>query len=313
MSDIDMLNALKREQYNRTDPDATLMSKPAHNLMAYNAQIAVDGKHKFIVATDVTSEGSDKKELHHMAKEVQQVVENETVTITADKGYWSTVEIKQCIDDKIDVIVPPTSTGQEQRNRGKFGKEMFVYDKEQDAYICPNNERIPRSHSNHTSYARTMHIYRTSSKTCKACPLQTQCLGEKTKHKQIQRWEHQQVIDDYHAKMKSETSKAIIKRRASIVEHPFGTIKRTLGWDHYLVRGREKVSGENALIMFAYNFKRLLNLIGVPLFKKLVKAVKTGDIEAIKAEIAEHIAAFSAYLIRFLLHFSVGEKRACFR
>lgn len=304
---------MNKAQYNRTDPDATLMSKPAHNLMAYNAQIAVDRKHRFIVATDITSEGSDKKELHHMAMEVQQAVDNETVTITADKGYWSTVEIKKCIDDNINVIVPPTLTGQEQKNKGKFGKEMFVYDKEQDTYICPNNERIPRSHSNHTSYARTMHIYRTSSKVCKACPLQTQCLGEKTKHKQIQRWEHQQVIDDYHAKMKSEAAKAVMKTRASIVEHPFGTVKRTLGWDHYLVRGKEKVSGENALIMFAYNFKRLLNLIGVPLFKKLVKAIKTGDIEAIKQEIAEHIAAFSEFLAHFLLWFGFRRKRVGFR
>ena len=42
----------KGKQYNRTDPDATLMSKPA-----YNSLIAVNGKYKFIVATDVTSEG----------------------------------------------------------------------------------------------------------------------------------------------------------------------------------------------------------------------------------------------------------------
>ena len=307
-----MLNALNKEQYNRTDPDATLMSKPAHNLMAYNSQIAVDGKYKFIVATDVTSEGSDKKELHRMAEKVQQAVDNDAVTITADKGYYSTVEIKQCIDDRIDVVVPPTLTGQEQKNRGKFGKEMFVYDQEQDAYICPNNEVIPKSHSNHTSYARMMHIYRSSSKVCKACPLQAECLGEKTKHKQIQRWEHQQLIDDYHAAMQTDKAKAVMKKRASIVEHPFGTIKRTLGWDHYLVRGKEKVSGENALIMFAYNFKRLLNLIGIPLFKKLVKALKTGDIEAIKQEIAEYIAAFSAYMTHFLLCFGFREKRGCF-
>jgi hypothetical protein len=307
-----LLSAMNKEQYNRTDPDATLMRKPAHNLMAYNVQIAVDKKHKFIVATDITSEGSDKKELHHMAKEVQQAVDNESVTITADKGYYSTVEIKQCIDDKIDVVVPPTLTGQEQKSKGKFGKERFIYDREQDTYVCPNNELIPKSHSNHTSYARTMHIYRTSSKVCKACPLQTQCLGEKTKHKQIQRWEHQQIIDDYDAKMKSEAAKAVMKKRASIVEHPFGTIKRTLGWDHYLVRGKEKVSGENALIMFAYNFKRLLNLIGVPLFKKLVKAIKTGDIKAIRREIAEYIAAFAAFLAHFLLWFGFRRKRLGF-
>jgi hypothetical protein len=69
--------------------------------------------------------------------------------------------------------------------------------------------------------------------------------------------------------MATPEAKAIVKKRGSIVEHPFGTIKRTLGWDHFLVRTKKKVLGENALIMFTYNFRRLLNLIGIALFKKL--------------------------------------------
>ena len=61
-------------------------------------------------------------------------------------------------------------------------------------------------------------------------------------------------------------------------EHPFGTIKRTLDWDHFIVRSKEKVLGENALIMFTYNFRRLLNLIGITLFKKLCLANKNKDL-----------------------------------
>ena len=40
--DIDLLNSLGKNQHNKTDKDANVMSKPAHNLMAYNSQIAVD-------------------------------------------------------------------------------------------------------------------------------------------------------------------------------------------------------------------------------------------------------------------------------
>jgi len=50
------------------------------------------------------------------------------------------------------------------------------------------------------------------------------------------------------------------------------------------------ILGENALIMFSYNFKRLLNLIGIVLFKKLIVALKDGNIENIKEEIAKYIA-----------------------
>ncbi|MCF6173335.1 MAG: hypothetical protein L3J44_06080, partial [Campylobacteraceae bacterium] len=68
-----------------------------------------------------------------------------------------------------------------------------------------------------------------------------------------------------------------------------GTQKRNLGWDHFLVRSKEKVLGENALIMFTYNFRRLLNLIGIDLFKKLCQAIKEKNLTQIRQEIAAYI------------------------
>ena len=59
-----------------------------------------------------------------------------------------------------------------------------------------------------------------------------------------------------------------------------------------MVRSKKKVAGENALIMFTYNFKRLLNLIGVALFRKLMIAIKDGDLSSIREEIALYIANF---------------------
>ena len=57
------------------------------------------------------------------------------------------------------------------------------------------------------------------------------------------------------------------------------------------MRSKKKVAGENALIMFTYNFKRLLNLIGVHLFQKLMTAIKEEDnLNKIREEIAKYIA-----------------------
>lgn len=41
-------------------------------------------KYKFIVATDVTSHGSDKQELHKMALQTKEVIDNPDFIITAD-------------------------------------------------------------------------------------------------------------------------------------------------------------------------------------------------------------------------------------
>ena len=44
--------------------------------------------------------------------------------------------------------------------------------------------------------------------------------------------------------------------------------------------------------MFSYNFRRLLNLIGIALFRKLIIAIKEGNIQEIKAEIEAYILLF---------------------
>jgi hypothetical protein len=276
------------------------MVKPAHNLMAYNSQICVDDKFKFIVATDVTSQGTDKQELHHMAMQTKEVITSPDLVILADKGYYSAVEIKKCVDDGIKTLVPYAQTGQQQRNAGKFTKDKFTYNVEKDCYICPNNEEIPKSVSSNLRNGRLMFIYRPKISTCTACPIKDKCLGKTTRYKQIQRWEEQELLDKYYQDLETPESKVLMRKRGSIVEHPFGTIKRNLGWDHFLVRSKKKVQGENALIMFTYNFKRLLNLIGIALFKKLLIALDNGDITQIREEIALHIASSRLYMSNFL-------------
>jgi len=288
--DLELLETLGKEQFNKTDHDATSMSKPAHNLMAYNAQIAVDHKYKFIIATDISTNGHDLDQLHNMAIKTKEIAQNPDMIITADKGYYSTREIKKCIEDGIETIIPPRCTAANKKIKcARFSKNQFTYDKEQDCYICPNNQQLKKIEKQYERNGRMLDVYRISSTYCKVCPLKQNCLSDVTPNKQMYRWEHEAIIDDYVEKMKTPQAKKIVKMRGAIAEHPFGTIKRTLGWDHFLVRSKKKVLGENALIMFTYNFKRLLNLIGIALFKKLCQAIKNNNLTQIREEIAAYI------------------------
>ena len=302
--DLDMLDTLGKEQYNKTDKDATAMSKPSHNLMAYNSQIAVDHKYKFIVATDISTNGHDLDQLHNMAIKTKEITKNPDMVITADKGYYSSKEIKKCIEDGIEAIVPPRATAKTKKiKNAKFSKNQFIYNHDEDCYICPNNQKLKKIEKQYERNGRMLDVYRVSSSYCKICPLRKNCLSDKTSNKQMYRWENEDIIDEYSIKIDTPKSKAIIKKRGSIVEHPFGTIKRTLGWDHFLVRSKKKVLGENALIMFTYNFKRLLNLIGIALFKKLCIAIKKNNLIQIREEIAEYILRFRVNLGFFLERF----------
>jgi len=62
---------------------------------------------------------------------------------------------------------------------------------------------------------------------------------------------------------------------------------------HALVRHYTKANmtlrQRDALIMFTYNFRRLLNLIGIDLFKKLCLAIKNNNLTQIRQEIVAYI------------------------
>ncbi len=171
----------------------------------------------------------------------------------------------------------------------------------QDEYTCPNNKTLTKTASPSLSKDKLGFIYSTSATDCKACPVRSECLAKQTPHRRIWRWEHEAFMQSWRELMQTESAKAISKRRGAIVAHPFGTIKRSLGRDHYLVRGKEKVSGaygfDWALIMFCYNFKRVLNMLGTMLFNKLLLAIKAGNIEAVMEEIKRHLC--------FCVHYSI--------
>ena len=63
---------------------------------------------------------------------------------------------------------------------------------------------------------------------------------------------------------------AIIEQRKALVEHPFGTVKRTMDAGYLLTRGKPKVTGEFSLVFLAYNLKRVINIMGA---KKLIEAM----------------------------------------
>ncbi|MDO4544952.1 MAG: transposase [Bacillota bacterium] len=62
-------------------------------------------------------------------------------------------------------------------------------------------------------------------------------------------------------------SREKMAQRMCLSEHPFGTIKRAMGADYFLLRGLQKVEGEFALFYLGYNIERAKNLLG---FKKMV-------------------------------------------
>jgi len=247
-------------QVSEVDADARMLRKNGKTVGGYNCQIAVDDKHKLIVADEVVQDGNDKGQLEPMMKRAVEAVGNESVAGVADAGYCSGEQIKACEEQGLDVHVPVPKQAAHAGRDGRFGSDDFTYDAEADEYVCPAGERLSRGGSSRKG-GTLYHCYRASVAVCQACPLLQRCLSKSVRARCVCRSEHADAMDRHRRRMQS--SVALLRRRGSLVEHPFGTLKRNAGLDQFLMRGLGRCRGEFSLMTLGYNLKRAVNVLGV--------------------------------------------------
>ncbi len=260
-ADLARLEDSGETQLSLTDPDARHLVKNGQGVAGYNVQVAVDDKHKLIVASEVVNDSSDVGQLHAMAKAAKEALDVKTLQALADEGYYSSTELKACEDDGIVAYVPPSEGNGRLEKEGRFSLKNFSYDAAADAYRCPAGELLHRMKGSWKNASGRIEIRYASRKAiCGACPLKARCLSPKAVNRTIGRWEHEDVLERHRARMQGAGE--LMRRRSGIVEHPFGTLKCRAGYRHFLVRGFDKVRGEWSLMALCYNFTRVLNILG---------------------------------------------------
>jgi Transposase DDE domain len=112
-------------QISLTDPDSRAMASYPKVGVGYNAQVAVDAKHKLIVAQEVTNAGSDLGLLAQTAGAAKDVLDVARIDAVADKGYYKGEDIQACEEAGIDAYVARPQRGSAVSN-GLFRKEEFA-------------------------------------------------------------------------------------------------------------------------------------------------------------------------------------------
>jgi hypothetical protein len=96
-------------------------------IVGYNVQAAVDTEHHLIVVHEVTTVGTDRRQLANIASQACEELGAETLDAVADRGYYEGGEIKACADAGITVtLLKPQTSGA--KADGRFGKQDFVLD-----------------------------------------------------------------------------------------------------------------------------------------------------------------------------------------
>ena len=106
--------------------------------------------------------------------------------------------------------------------------------------------------------SRATRYYATSA--CGGCPIKARCTENKG-GRRITRWADEHLLDAMAERVRANG--AIMKQRKELVEHIFGTMKRSMDQGYFLLRTRKKVAAEMSLTVLAYNLKRVIKIVGV--------------------------------------------------
>lgn len=246
-----------------TDPDARLMCNNNNNVdVSYNVQTTVDAKHKLLVDFKVTQNPNDLGELDNMALRAKKLFGNQAFEVLADKGYYKAEDLKKCVDNHITPYVTKQiySNGTGDRD---FYTDRFHYDAERKFYICPAGKELYYARQRTQKTKGVIGYEYRNYAACQSCMYKERCTKSE-KGRSICRHVDQDFLDTIDVQTEMNMDK--YKQRQMIIEHVFGTVKRSWGAYYFLTKRKLSVSAEISLSFLAYNLRRVLNILGVKEF-----------------------------------------------
>jgi len=248
--------------YSPTDPDAKMMKAREGKIPGYNVQSAVDSEHGMIISLEVCDSASDRQQLKSMVDHVKEDIGFVPAIVSADKGYYNSDLIEEVEQNGKTVCAVPAQTGIRDKD-----KIAFEYDEAADEYICSQGKRLMLIQRNKQMKNSLANAYR--GKECHRCSLRSACTTSK-RGRMIHRYHNQQWRDSYLDRIQTGAFKALIKKRKTIVEHPFGTIRAWMGKTQFLLRGSPKVQIEVDLYGAVYNLRRIMNIVSFSDLKEMI-------------------------------------------
>lgn len=177
--------------------------------------------------------------------------------------------------------------GTKEEMMARASEGYFVRDPERNLVYCPAGQVMRQK-----CIKKNGDIRYANKAACRRCPFRNKCYKGKNEWKEIdfnkdtlekpcRDWLKAEGREPAGKKrslkgtfkkiqivsLKLRPDRKKMSHRLCLSEHPFGTIKHSMGFDYFLLNGLEKVAGEFALFATAYNLKRSRNLLG---FNKLM-------------------------------------------
>jgi len=184
--------------------------------------------------------------------------------LAADTAYGTGKFLGWLVDQEIEPHIPVWDKGD--RDDRTFSRSDFIFDPEQDQYICPAGKELKQFRRNYAvaridSAHDGVRKYRASQKDCQACELKSRCCPNMLS-RNVQRSVHEEARD--HARQLAGTPQFERSRNErKKVEMLFAHLKTTMRFERMRLRGLAGARDEFLLAAIAQNLRRMARLAAV--------------------------------------------------
>lgn len=253
---MEKIETSNRTKMNTTDSDSSIMRSRQGSHACYNVQSVVDDKNGLIVHTEVVSDNNDIEQFSNQIEKANENVSGKCQVACADAGYAAISELEKVDKQGIDVVVPSKRQALH-KQPGPFDKSEFKYDQKRDCYYCPAGHCLKHVSTDKKRGKKAYQII--NKELCRQCKHYGECTSAKS-GRRVNRYTNEDQREKFERRYVNRLH--IYERRKMTVEHPFGHIKKNLGFNAFSLRGLKKVQGEVSLLSTCFNLTRMINIVG---------------------------------------------------
>ncbi len=255
-----------RNSYSKTDTDATFMRMKEDHMKngqlkpGYNLQIS--SNNQYVADYTLHPNPTDTTTLIPHLEQIEKDYGITPEVITADAGYGSEQNYEHLEQAGIEAYVKynyfDKDQSEKENKKRPFTQDKLHYNKKQDCYICPMGQKMQNigTATKTTANNYQQQITRYQAANCYGCPMRGVC--HKSKYNRIIEVNHNlnRLKEIAREKLRSEQGVYHRKRRPIDVEPIFGNLKQNHGFRRFMLRGKEKVDIETALLLLAHNLRK---------------------------------------------------------
>lgn len=247
----------KQRKINRIDPESARMSSRQGTHPSYAMQTVVEDKNALIIHSDAVSEGNDSNQLEQQISAAEDNLQRDCRIAAADSGYANIEQINK-LESKNRTVLVPSQVKAAHNAASPFEKQAFTYEPKQDCYYCPGGHRL-------TFYQIREKVWRRyrieDPQLCRACAHFGSCTRSK-QGRTVMRHKLESLREQVDHRLDQPELKKIYDRRKARVEHPFGYVKKLIGFGQFSMRGRLAAQAEASLVSTCFNLTRMITLLG---------------------------------------------------